>query len=139
MKALKDSNKPVEIIVTKKHCLGGKRGDKENCIIAIAAREQTKGFVTNVRVGLRFTTFLLSSGDRLRYSTSGNVRKQLQSFDRKGVFLAPGHYRFEPPRLSETIEYQRRMSQKYHAPGYKVKQRHTAKRMVQSRKVFSII
>jgi len=135
MKDLKDSKKPVEIVVTGKHCRRGKRRDKDNCIIAVAAKEQTKGFVTNVRVGLRFTTFSLSSGDRLRYSTTPALRKQLVAFDGKGKLLAPGTYRFNPPQKSETIGYQRKMSKKYHSKCYKVKRRHKARKWAQSRKV----
>lgn len=135
MTHVKDSKKPVEIAVTHDHCQKGTRGDKGNCIIAVAAKEQTRGFITDVRVGLRYTTFALSSGDRLRYSTPTCLGKKLEAFDRGGALLPPGTYRFNPPRRSESIDYQRKMFKKYRAPGYRVKRRHKATRKVQSRKV----
>jgi len=57
------------------------------------------------------------------------------AFDGKGELLPPGTYKFNPPKKSETIAYQRKMSKKYHAKGYVVKRRHKARKWVQSRKV----
>jgi hypothetical protein len=131
---LKDSKIPVEITVTESHCKKGQRGSKNNCIIAIAAKEQAKGFITNVKVGLRFTTFTLSSGDKLRYSTPSHLGKRLEEFDNHGTLLSPGVYRFNPPRKSETIEYQRKKNLEYRAPGYTVKRHHSAPRRAQSRR-----
>lgn len=136
----KDSKQPVIIHVEASHCASGERGKKNNCIIAVAAKDQTKGFVKDVRVGVRFTTFILSSGDRIRYSTPHKTSVQLQSFDRGGAALPPGSYTFNPPRKSETVEYQRKMSAKYAKPGYvkKRKNKHT-KRCVTRKVVYSRI
>lgn len=134
---LQDAKKPVVIKVTRDHCQKGKRGDKTNCIIAIAAKQQTGGFIDDVRVGLRYTTFRLSSGARVRYSTPIDLSKRLERFDKGGPLLKPGQYEFKAPRKSETIEYQRRMTLKYHQPSYKAKTRGPNKRRVQSRSVIN--
>lgn len=133
---LKDAKKPVVIVVNKSHCTRGVRGAKNHCIIALAAKEQTKGFVTDVRIGLRYTTFKLSSGDRLRYSTPYKTAEQLKEFDKGGPLLSPGVYKFKPPTKAESIEYQRIKNAKYNSPTYKkTRKNKTHRKWVASRKV----